>query len=379
MQIEQRWYVGEAGWQARGAQAAGAQAQLVLAFGGRAVLADPARLAEIRARYPAAHIVLSSTSGEILGGEVSDERLTTTAIYFEATRVAATCITTADVADSFEAGQRLAGRLAGPGLVHVFVVSDGQQVNGGELAEGFNRHLPAGTLVTGGLAGDGDRFEETVVGLNEPPAPGRIVAVGCYGDRLQVGCGVAGGWVPFGPARRVTRADGNRLFELDGHSALALYRRYLGEQADGLPGAALRFPLSLRTPAGHHLVRTILSIDEAEQSMTFAGDIPAGGWVRFMRASYEDLVEGAARAAEASRAPADLRDADLALCVSCVGRKIVLGQRVEEETEAVRDVLGPRTAIAGFYSYGELAPLHEARWCALHNQTMTITTLKERG
>jgi len=214
------------------------------------------------------------------------------------------------------------------------------------------------------------------------PTKGNIVAVGFYGDRLEVGFGSSGGWVPFGPLRRVTRSQANVLYELDGHSALELYKKYLGDQAEGLPGAALRFPLSITTEKGRHLVRTILSIDETHQSMIFAGDIPHDARVRFMRASYEDLVDGAAQAAEESLRTnggtnGGLQDADLAICIRCVGRKIVLGQHTEEETEIVRETLGDRPAITGFYSYGELAPMEASRWCELHNQTMTITLMKE--
>ena len=217
-----------------------------------------------------------------------------------------------------------------------------------------------------------------MVGLDAIPTEGNIVAVGFYGDRLEVGFGSSGGWVPFGPLRRVTRAQANVLYELDGHSALELYKKYLGDQAEGLPGAALRFPLCITTEKGRHLVRTILSIDETHQSMIFAGDIPHDSRVRFMRASYEDLVDGAAQAAEESlRTNGGLQDADLAICISCVGRKIVLGQHTEEETEVVRETLGDRPAITGFYSYGELAPMEASQWCELHNQTMTITLMKE--
>ena len=260
--------------------------------------------------------------------------------------------------------------------MHIFVISDGQVVNGSELAQGFNMHLPEGALLTGGLAGDGALFEQTVVGLDMVPSQGNIVAVGFYGRRLHVGFGSSGGWVPFGPVRVVTGAEANVLYSLDGQSALELYKKYLGEQAQHLPGAALRFPLCITTIEGRQLVRTILSIDEEAQSMVFAGDIPLGAQVRFMRASYEDLIDGAAQAASESMRPG-LQDADLAICISCVGRKIVLGNHTEEETEIVREILGETPTITGFYSYGELAPPEASQWCELHNQTMTITLLKE--
>ncbi|GIV57799.1 MAG: hypothetical protein KatS3mg042_0712 [Rhodothermaceae bacterium] len=378
MQIEQTYHTAAGGWRDEGSRLA--SADLVLAFGHREGLADPRCFDELRARYPRARLVLGSTSGEILDAEVSDDRLTVTAVRFERTRVRAASVAVSGAAESYAAGRALARRLTGDDLVYVFVLSDGRRVNGSALAQGFNDHLPEGTLVTGGLAGDGMAFERTLVGLDAAPTEGQVVAVGFYGASLRVGFGSSGGWAPFGPVRRVTRAEDNVLFELDGQPALALYRRYLGDLAAGLPGAALRFPLCVWTGAGTQartVVRTITGLDEDGQRMIFAGDVPAGARARFMRASYEDLVDGAAGAAGQGLAGLPGAAPDLAICVSCWGRRLVLGQRVEEEIEAVREVLGPRPALTGFYSYGELAPPEAARRCELHNQTMTITLLRE--
>jgi hypothetical protein len=169
------------------------------------------------------------------------------------------------------------------------------------------------------------------------------------------------------------------LYELDGKSALELYKRYLGEHAAGLPATGLLFPLSLRTGgASNTVVRTILSVDEERRSMTFAGDVPEGAWARLMKANFDRLIDGATGAARNclahSGAPAPL----LGVCINCVGRRLVLKQRTEEEVEGVRDVLGPQAVLTGFYSYGEISPLHPNVGCALHNQTMTITSFAER-
>ena len=374
MKVAQQFF-GANGWQTLGAPIPGDSVQLVLAFGGRHLLETEAPLKHLRAAYPKANIVLASTAGEIAGTEVSEDCIVATALALEKTRIACASTDVRDASGSFEAGRILAKELTGAELVNIFVVSDGQLVNGTELARGFNETLSAEVILSGGLAGDGTRFERTLVGLDGPSRPGKVVAVGFYGRHLHVRFGSAGGWAPFGPPRTVTRAAGNTLFELDGKSALQLYKAYLGDQASQLPGSALRFPLSI-TPAGADptVVRTILSIDEKNESMVFAGDIPTGARAQFMRASYEDLLDGAAHAAEETRDPAP---PELVICVSCVGRRIVLGQRTEEETEIVRDTVGGRPTLAGFYSYGELSPSLGSGACQLHNQTMTITTMRE--
>lgn len=378
MHIEQRYWTAGEGWQKEAAATVDGNASLVLVFGAGHVLADVARMDEVRAFYPAAPLLGCSTSGEICGTRVRDDSLVVTAVRFEhaAIRLAQTAVKGSE--DSAQAGQRLARELAQPQLVHVLVLSDGLKVNGTELARGLRENLPPGVAVTGGMAGDGANFKQTLVCADGPPAVGMVAALGFYGDRLKVGYGSLGGWDSFGAERLITRSKGNVLYELDGQSALELYKRYLGEHAAG-PAEALLFPLALRTDGeGYGLVRSVMAINEEEQSMTFAGDMPEGGYARLMKANFDRLIDGAADAAHATSETLGASNPELALLVSCVGRKLVLKQRVEEEVEGVREVLGEDTVLAGFYSYGEICPHGAFTQCELHNQTMTITTFSER-
>jgi hypothetical protein len=253
------------------------------------------------------------------------------------------------------------------------------RINGSELVKGLTGSLPSGVSVTGGLSGDGERFERTLVLWDGPAEPGTVAAVGLYGDRLRVGYGSMGGWDPFGPERLITRSSGNVLYELDGKSALDLYCKYLGDYASGLPATGLLFPLSLRTRQNDPpVVRTILSINEAGQSLTFAGDVPEGAYARLMKANFDRLIDGSVGAAKTSCEAIGSNSPDLAILISCVGRKLVLKQRVEEEVEGAREIMGSHTVMTGFYSYGEISPFTPNAKCELHNQTMTITTLSER-
>ena len=256
--------------------------------------------------------------------------------------------------------------------------SDGLQVNGSELARGLNDHIAGSVPVTGGLAGDGERFESTWVIHDGAPCSRVVTAVGLYGSSLRIGSGSRGGWDIFGPERLITRARGNVLYELDGKPALELYRSYLGDLADELPASALRFPLAVRsTPDDtQQVVRTILAMDEATQSLTFAGDVPEGSHAQLMRANPDRLVDGAARAADMACPDDSAAPATLSVAISCVGRRLVLGARTEDELESVLEMLPANTTQIGFYSYGELSPF-ESGACDLHNQTMTLTTISE--
>lgn len=377
MQIEQtRWMDGK-GWMPETPGKLGENAQLVFLFGSPACLGKTGWQTDIVNAYPNAHRIGCSTAGEIHGTEVIDESLVATAVAFESTRLHGTSLKINDASESYNAGESLAKSLPGEGLVHVLVFSDGQNVNGSELVAGMTDHLPPGVTVTGGLAGDGDRFQETLVLWDCPPEANRIAALGLYGTKLKVGFGSMGGWDPFGPERLVTRSDGNVLYELDGQPALALYKKYLGEYARDLPASGLLFPLSLKTAANESIVRTILNVNESENSLTFAGDMPLGVYARFMKANFDRLIDGAVGAAQTSYNAIGETSPDLALLISCVGRKLVLKQRIEEEVEGVRDVLGQGTILTGFYSYGEISPFTPSAKCELHNQTMTITTLSE--
>jgi hypothetical protein len=379
MNIEQyRWSEGQ-GWEPEPPSSPGLGCQLVFLFGSTRALHERRIFDSVRQTYPHAHLIGCSTAGEIYGTQVSDDSLVITAVHFEHTRLQAAQRTIGDAESSFQVGADLADLLEREGLVHVFVLSEGLKVNGSELVHGLTSRLPSGVNVTGGLAGDGERFTQTFVISDGPPMCGTVAVVGFYSDRLRVGYSSLGGWDAFGTERLITRADGNILYELDGKSALALYKRYLGPHAQGLPATGLLFPLSLRTSTPDTaVVRTILAIDEASQSMTFAGDIPVGAYARFMKANFDRLIDGAEDAASTSTVALGAAAPDLAILISCVGRKLVLKQRIEEEVESVREIMGQRTILAGFYSYGEISPFTTGAKCQLHNQTMAITTFSEK-
>ena len=350
-------------------------AHLVLAFAGSEALARRDVYAECRARFPTAHILGCSTAGEIQDTHVRSESVSITAVRFDRSRVESASVELAGPAGSFDAGRALAAKLDQPDLVHAFVLSDGIDVNGTELVRGVIEGLPPHVTVSGGLAGDGERMARTLVIADAPGRAGIVAAVGLYGSNLRVGCGCRGGWDPFGPERLITRSEANVLHELDHASALELYGRYLGPHAAGLPATGLLFPLSVRAPGDtKSVVRTILGVDHERQTITFAGDVPVGHYARLMKANFDRLIDGANAAASIARERAR-GPAELAILVSCVGRRLVLGQRVEEEIEGVREMLGPGV-ITGFYSNGEISPTGVVG-CELHNQTMTITTIGE--
>lgn len=353
------------------------QAQLIICFGSKSLLMDPRQIGQLDAKFPNASKVYCTTSGEIYNDNVCDDSIVATAIQFEKSTFKLVDTNILKHANSFDAASSLLQGLPKDNLRSIMVFSDGNKVNGSELIKGLNQAVSGSVLVTGGLAGDGVNFQSTLVGANKNPGEGEIVAIGFYGNDLHISHGSMGGWETFGPEREVTRSKGNVLYEIDGKSALELYKTYLGDEAKNLPSSALLFPLSMiNEELNQPVVRTILSISDSEGSMTFAGDIPVGSKVRFMKANFDKLTAAAGDAASQTIGMSAEKP-DLAILISCVGRKLILGPRTEEEVEAVRDLYGKNTMLSGFYSYGEISPLKNEIACNFHNQTMTITAFHE--
>ncbi|MEO5890584.1 MAG: FIST N-terminal domain-containing protein [Ferruginibacter sp.] len=353
--------------------------QLVLGFGDKNMLAAGDIYDQLHQQYPVADIVLCSTAGEIFDDKVMEHSISVTAVEFDKTIIKTAEVNIDDYNSSFEAGSSLVKGLdITGGLCYIMILSDGGKVNGSELVNGINEHIKNKVPVTGGLAGDGTAFNSTLVGLNGYPSPGKIIAIAFYSKDLVVAHGSMGGWEMFGPERIVTKSVANQLFEISGENALEVYKKYLGGYADELPGSALLFPLSVKlTPDSDPVVRTILSINNESKSMVFAGDVPQGSQVRLMKANLDKLIDAASEAAHQTFTAGSSGEPRLAVLISCVGRKLMLDTRTEEEVEAVQDVFGKETLLTGFYSYGEISPFAINTKCELHNQTMTITTFYE--
>jgi hypothetical protein len=365
------------GWRHESGGAANGDVTLALVFGATAPMIA-ARLPEIRGRYPNAYVCGGSTAGEIVGKEVLEDTVLVSAIALEKTQLRTAEVTIGDANDSLAAGRQLGSAIPHAGLRHTFVLSDGMGVDGSALVRGLSAALPPGVAATGGRAADGERFAHTYVCAGDTVVERRSVLLGFYGDALRVGYSAMGGWDAFGPERRVTRASGNVLYQVDGQSALELYKKYLGEHAKDLPTSGLLFPLTVRDPKTcESVTRAVVGIDEGERSMIFAGDVPEGAFVRLMHANFDRLVDGAVAAGRASQQMLGV-PAELAIIISCVGRKQLLKQRVDEEVEGVLEAVSPTAHATGFYAYGELSPQAPGGApCMLHNQSMSVTLLSE--
>lgn len=353
------------------------KANLVLGFGQRTLLEKTTPYSKIRELFPNAEIILCSSSGQISNQCTIAEDIVITAISLEKTTIKTTCIDILANDSIVDLGTKIKNDLLQEDIKSILILSEGSHINGTELINELIKQTDSKISIFGGLAGDEFSFEKTIVGLNADATSGMITAVGFYGDTIQFGYSSEGGWSDFGPEREVTLSDKNVLYKIGDRYALDLYKEYLGKYADELPGSSLYFPLSMKeNESSTPVVRTILSINEENKSMTFAGNIPEGSLVRLMKGNLDKLIDASSTAAHKIQNKSDQQN-QLALLISCVGRRIVLGDRVEEELEVIRETFGSNTVLCGFYSYGEISPLLDNVACELHNQTMTITTMFE--
>jgi hypothetical protein len=378
VKLETLTYNRQDGWSKEIPASMDSKQTLALIFSSPDMTEDFEPIEIIGERLSKSHLIGCSTAGEIHDAAVVDDSITMAIAQFESTKIKSVTQHIPKASDSYACGASIGKALQAPDLTAVFMLSVGTDVNGTELVKGINAEIPAKVPVTGGLAADGERFEQTWVLHGSSREERAVAAVGFYGEKLRIGFGSMGGWDIFGPIRRITRSEANILYELDGKPALELYKEYLGDRAEGLPATALLFPLSLHLtdPEERRVVRTVLGVDEADHSMTFAGDMPEGSLAQMMKANFDRLIDGAMGAAVQARDPLNGYAPVLSIAISCVGRRLVLGSRTEEELEIVLEALPPGTTQVGFYSYGEISPTASG-FCDLHNQTMTLTTISE--
>lgn len=327
----------------------------------------------LKNNFPMSTVIGCSSAGEIFNKEVSDNTLVVSLMKFKDTKFKVVEKSVAVAGQSFELGKAVYQSLEQADLKSIFVLSNGLQVNGTKLSEGL-RHWNKEIPILGGLAGDGTEFKETLVFNNGKFIDG-CVSIGLYGENLNVNHASSGGWISFGPKRKVTKSKDNILFELDNKPALALYKEYLGKEATNLPASGLFFPLSITHEKSKNVIRTILAVSEEDQSITFAGDVPEGADVRLMQADYRHIISAAKDAATAIGKKNGTNEY-LAIAVSCVGRRLVLGEYIDSEVKELHEGLNNLNHLIGFYSYGEICPT-TANNCEFHNQTMTLFTFSE--
>lgn len=360
------------------------QPQIVWVFG--AISYDQRALIRgVKSVLPETIIIGCTTDGEIsnqgltvdsvvLLGLISDQLEFTTAIVRDLGK------------NSFEAGKKLAEQFNGEPTEYIQIFSDGLTGNGSEIIKGIQSVLGINVKIAGGTAGDGSLFQKTYQYFNDEILTDALIGVAFVGE-FKFGTGVQSGWTTIGMAKQVTKAEKNVLYELDGKPALEVYEKFLGQNASLLPAVGVEYPLGLLGPSGdvdeddYYLCRATMGVDRVKGTVTFAGDIPEGAFVKMTMGSESDILQAVQKAA--SQALERLKNGNASVkpaavfFYSCMARKIVLGSRTNEEISAIKKIVGDDVPIIGFYSYGEYAPAGKEMNSHLHNETATLTLISE--
>jgi hypothetical protein len=364
----------EGKWSTVNDKPASVSPQLCLLFGSRLALEKEydKMYSDLKAKFPEALIVASSTAGNIVGIEINNDDVIATCLSFNATTVTTKSFAITD--DNKALGVEIGNHFSQlPNLANLMFFST-MKINGANLTEGINSVVKGIVPVVGGIAGDSDRFSKTLTACENQLSDHQIVVVSLQSERLHVNIGTNGGWETFGPKRTITKSIGNELIEVDNQSILQLYKDYLGDKASELPGSALLFPFAyFENGEGDGVVRGVSNV--TDHSILLYADVKEGDTIQFMRSNYYKLIDGAGVSAQQS--VQNNSNPEFSLLVSCAGRKLALKQFVEEELIETQKILGENTILAGFYAYTEFAPTPSDKTCQLHNQTMTITSFTE--
>ncbi|MBI1976745.1 MAG: FIST C-terminal domain-containing protein, partial [Candidatus Omnitrophica bacterium] len=194
------------------------------------------------------------------------------------------------------------------------------------------------------------------------------------------------GWSPIGKPRKVTQSYLNRVNELDGTPASNLYAEYFGGAAEelkreSLARLTLAYPLGMSVPGEEeYLLRNVLRVDAATGALIYSADIPQQSYVRLMMGSSDTILSAARKAASQAMSGLNGKKPLLAFVFNSVARKKLLRFQAREEIAAIQETVGPETPIAGFYSYGEQAPLRAAIHRGeshFHNESVVVVTISE--
>ena len=308
-------------------------------------------------KFPKATIVATSTDGEIFEGNVTTRHTVVSITAFEATRCR---IAYEGERSSFQKGANLAKKLVSDQTKLLIAFADGLVDNGEEFLNGIASVAPH-IKVAGGLAGDNSEFKVCHVGIRDKLYDKGAVAVALDSQKLQVESFYNFGWHKVGKKHIITHSEKNRVYTIDGITAIDFYKKYLGEQiARDLPATGIEFPL-IMTKNGVDIARATTNRYD-DGSLAFAGNL----------AEKEEVYLGVGDMEEIVSDPLQIEkiNAESFFIYSCMARRRFLPDLIEEEL-AVFARIAPTS---GFFTYGEF---YTGQKPELLNQTLTAVALSE--
>ena len=319
-------------------------------------------LTELTQYLPDAVIIGSTTDGEIMDGKVSEGKVVLSFTQFEHTTLKIAAIE--HKVNGYYSGQYLAKELIGEDTKLLIAFADGLHTNGDNFLKGISS-VNDNVIIAGGHAGDGFEFKKTIVFTKEHILEQGAVGVTLNSKILHVNTDYNFYWHSIGNELTVTRAEGSRIYTIDGKRAVDIYAHYLGNEiAKGLPGIGIEFPLIINRN-GFDVARSIM-VKMDDGSLIIAGDLNTGEKVRMGFGNRKEIIKASyAIANNISKKPSEV-----IFVYSCTARKHFMGNEIESEISPLENI----APVSGFFTYGEFFTSNKNE---LLNQTMTLVSLSE--
>jgi len=326
-------------------------------------------------------IITGCTSNGIINSKgVNNSVIAITALKFTNSSVALYTINLSpDSCATFECGSKFINKIEQDNLKHIFLLSDQHLLIEQEFLDGMNANSDAAVSITGGLSSNSEFDDSKGLIINGKLDTNKAIAVAFYGESLKVGYHAVAGWNSYGSEHLVTNSSEKKILEIDDQPALDWYNSHFNENdIKKIKNIGIKYPIKIRNSENTSpVLRSPEHFDESDKSINLLSDISKGSYIRVMKADKDRVINGAENAAKKIIENYNHQH-ELAILISCKGRKLLLNGSTSEEVEAVVDQFPESTITTGFYSNGEISPFYKKTKCSYHNLTMCITTISEQ-
>ena len=318
---------------------------------------------------PNAKIIGSTTCGEISNrGSIINSTVISFSI-FEQTKIETKLVTYNE--SSFTTGKNLIQSFKNENndIKLLIAFSDGLNTNGEEFLKGISS-INDDLIVSGGMAGDNSKFEETFVFTQDEITSKGAVAASLHNKDLNVYTDYSFNWEKVGKKHIIEKSEKNRVYKIAGMTTVDFYKYYLGEDIGRLlPAIGIEFPLVIKRD-GLNIARAVLAKHD-DGSLSFAGNIEEGSEVQFGHGDVQMIIN---KGLENVKSIID-HPIESIFIYSCMARRALLENDINLEILPLRE-LAP---ISGFFTYGEFYHSCGDEGCSnqLLNQTMTIVAISE--
>lgn len=315
---------------------------------------------------PLAHILGTTTDGEISDGVVTVNKIVISVSVFKKSTITSTSV----VYDthSYDTGIEIAEKLHSSDTKAMILFTTGLEINGEQFINGVRKISKGQYVVSGGIAGDYGMFKQTYISYQNDILTNGAVGVALKGEELIVKNSYQFGWEAVGLPMTVTKSDEHRVYELNDTPIIKVYEKYFGKSiSDLLPKIGIEIPLMLQRNGNKIARASINKFDD--DSLLFAGDVLEGEEVRFGIGNVDRILKDSDKLFETFHKTCN---PESIFIYSCMARRHLLKSQSAEELQKMSGLCH----VSGFFTYGEFFSDETENY--LFNETMTILALSEK-